>query len=89
MLKRHRLLFLNAPESERALTVARMYVTALDIYKLIVCDPGPVDLAGVVAKFPVDFQFIPGTRQVKSRPIRFFALRCATFGAYAAYHVSQ
>ena len=68
------MLFLNSPDSDRSLLVARMYVTALDIYKLIVCDPGPVDLSGVVGKFPPGFEYYPGTRTVKSRPIKFLQL---------------
>lgn len=82
VLKRHRLLFKNAPDSDRALTVARMYVTGLDVYKLIVCDPGPVDLSGVVGKFPEGFQFVPGTRRPKSRPIRFLHLLSAGVPQY-------
>lgn len=52
----------------------RLYVTALDVYKLIVCDPGPVDLSSLVEGFPEGFHYNPGTNQLKSRVVRFLPL---------------
>lgn len=74
VLARHRLLLLNKPDTDRALELARCYVTAMDVYKLIVCEPGPVDLSSLVETLPPGAAFHPGTRQVRSRPIRFLEL---------------
>lgn len=71
VLRQHRKLFLNAPDSDRALWIARCYVTALGIYKIIVCDPGPVDLSSLMERFPPGFAWLPGNQGVRSRPLRF------------------
>lgn len=46
ILKVHRKV-MGTPLSERSHTLVRMYVTALDIYKLIICEPKAVDLSSV------------------------------------------
>lgn len=74
VLVTHRKLFYNAPLSDRALLVARMYITALDAYKIIVLAPGPVDLSSIIEPFPRKGFYVTGTKAVKSKPIRFLAI---------------
>lgn len=59
ILQVHRKVLVNQPASERALTVARYYATAWDIYKIVVCAPQDADLKSIVTPRPDTFAFYP------------------------------